>query len=48
MTTATATVTPSTLPVPAAWQAWRELSDSLTVAMAIDAASRRIAAAYGR
>ena len=33
---------------PAMWTAWRELSDALALSLAIDAASRRIAAAYAR
>jgi hypothetical protein len=30
------------------WSAWRQLSDDLVIRLAIDAASRRIAAGYAR
>jgi hypothetical protein len=43
ITTTTTTTEPST-----AWQAWRDYSDRLAVELAIEAASRRIAAQYSR
>jgi len=49
ISTTTTTTRPTDLTdVPAAWTAWRELSESLALSLAIDAASRRIAAAYCR
>lgn len=46
--TSTTTLTSLTTSPSATWQAWRDLSDELVVRMAIDAASRRIAAGYAR
>jgi hypothetical protein len=47
-TTSNRTLTDLTTSPSATWQAWRDLGDELLIRMAIDTASRRIAAGYGR
>jgi len=42
------TISPTNSTPASTWAAWRQLSDDLVIRLAIDAASRRIAAGYAR